>query len=112
MRILIFSDLHGNWEALQTLQRAEPQPDAILFLGDIVDFGPDPKACLTWVRHNATIAVRGNHDHAAAYGVCCQCPDEYHDLAASTREHGWRVLNEDDLTYLAELPLSQTVDLG
>ncbi|NOR84421.1 MAG: metallophosphoesterase, partial [Ardenticatenales bacterium] len=40
MRILIFSDLHANWEALLWMQRAEEQPDAILFLGDAVGYGP------------------------------------------------------------------------
>ena len=50
MKIIIFSDLHANWEALSALQRAESQPDAVLFLGDVVNFGPDPKRCLDWVR--------------------------------------------------------------
>ena len=68
MKIIIFSDLHANWEALSALQRAESQPDAILFVGDVVNFGPDPQRCLDWVRANATAAVRGNHDHAVAFG--------------------------------------------
>ncbi len=54
MKIIIFSDLHANWEALSALQRAESQPDAILFMGDVVNFGPDPQGCLDWVRANVT----------------------------------------------------------
>jgi predicted phosphodiesterase len=34
MRILLIADVHANWEALLSLQRAEPQPDAVLFAGD------------------------------------------------------------------------------
>ncbi|MFQ6058033.1 MAG: metallophosphoesterase family protein [Anaerolineae bacterium] len=112
MKILIFSDLHGNWEALQALQAAESRPDALLFLGDVVGFGPDPKACLAWVRRNATYAVRGNHDHAVARRVDCRCSPEYHDLSVASREHTWRALNEADLQYLGSLPLEETVTLG
>ena len=43
MRIIIFGDLHANWEALLALQQAEPQPDLVLCLGDTVGYGPDPK---------------------------------------------------------------------
>ncbi len=50
MRILIFADLHANWQALLSLQRAEKQPDAIFFLGDAVGYGPDPATCLAWLR--------------------------------------------------------------
>ncbi len=43
-----------------------PSPTRILFLGDIVGYGPDPAACIQWVRANATVAVQGNHDYGLA----------------------------------------------
>jgi predicted phosphodiesterase len=52
-RLIIFSDLHANWEALLALQQAEPHPEAVLCLGDIVGYGPDPKLCLDAV-HSLT----------------------------------------------------------
>ncbi|HEX9077606.1 MAG TPA: metallophosphoesterase family protein, partial [Anaerolineae bacterium] len=58
MRILIFSDLHSNLEALVALHAVEKPPDALFFLGDMVGYGPDPAACLGWVRAHATHAVR------------------------------------------------------
>ena len=47
MKIILFSDLHANWQALSALQQAESEPDAILFAGDIVNFGPEPQRCET-----------------------------------------------------------------
>src|SRR5574341_1571124 len=64
MRILLIADVHANWEALLSLQRAEPQPDAVLFAGDAVGYGPDPANCARWLRTQATDAVRGDCDDA------------------------------------------------
>lgn len=112
MRVLIFSDLHAHWEALLWMQRAETQPDAILFLGDIVGYGPDPAACIQWVRANVTTAVQGNHDYGLANNVCGGTPIEVHDLALATQAYAWNVLRADDIDYLRRLPQQQTVTLG
>ncbi len=63
-RIIIFGDLHANWEALLALQQAEPRPEVLLCLGDIVGYGPDPKLCLDSIRDNATHLIGGQHDRA------------------------------------------------
>jgi putative phosphoesterase len=112
MRILIFSDLHAHWEALLWMQRAETKPDAILFLGDIVGFGPDPAACIQWVRANATVAVQGNHDYGLANNTCGGTPIEVHDLALATQSHAWKVVHANDIGYLRGLSQQQTVTLG
>src|SRR3990172_6429545 len=61
-RIIIFGDLHANWEALLALQQAEPRPDVVLCLGDVVGYGPDPQRCLDTVRASATHLIAGWHD--------------------------------------------------
>lgn len=67
MRFLILSDIHANWEALQAvLAHAEGKYDRILCLGDIVGYGADPDVVTEWVRQNAEITIRGNHDKACA----------------------------------------------
>lgn len=112
MRVLIFADLHGNGEALAALQAAEPRPDQLFFLGDAVGYGPDPQACVSWLRGNATYAVRGSHDQALISGSDVSVPVDYRELAEATLDHARRVLRPDDLAYLAGLPASQTVELG
>ena len=37
MKVLIVSDIHGNWPALQAVLAAEPDADHILCPGDLVD---------------------------------------------------------------------------
>lgn len=67
MRYLILSDIHGNWEALQSvLAHARSNYDRILCCGDLVGYGADPDAVTEWVRDNVASIVRGNHDKVAA----------------------------------------------
>ncbi len=112
MKILVFSDLHGNFDALQALQAVESKPDAILFAGDIVGYGPEPKLCLSWISANATCVVRGDHDEGVANDVPSRCPPELQDLSQATGAYTRRMLNQADLDYLRGLALEQTVDLG
>ncbi len=104
MRVLVISDVHGNIVALNEVLK-EPH-DAVIFAGDIVDYGPDPKECLDKIRKVALFSVRGNHDNAAGLGVDCNCSPAMHSLSVETRKFTRSVLNEEKLNYLASLPLS------
>ncbi|MCL4488148.1 MAG: metallophosphatase family protein [Chloroflexi bacterium] len=112
MRILIFSDLHANLEALSALHQVEQPPDALFFLGDAVGYGPDPTACVAWLRASATRAVCGDHDHATVTHSDFASPPEYVDLAIATREHTLRQLKPAALAYLAALPTTALVEMG
>jgi predicted phosphodiesterase len=48
MKTAFISDIHANIEALQAvLADIEPRGvDRIMCLGDVVNYGPDPAACL------------------------------------------------------------------
>ncbi len=111
MKVLIFGDLHGNFDALQALQAVESKPDVVLFLGDIVGYGPEPQPCLSWIRSNATHAVRGDHDDSAARDVPCRCPTELEVWSEADRAYARMMLREDDLDYLGDLPLEVTYDV-
>jgi len=68
LRYAIVSDIHSNIEALDAVfARIEPS-DAVLCLGDIVGYGPNPNECLARVRERAAATVLGNHDVAAIDG--------------------------------------------
>ena len=66
MKLLILSDIHGNWPALEAVIQAEGSWDAVAFCGDVVDYGPHPLQCVRWVARHAEYRVRGNHDGALA----------------------------------------------
>lgn len=101
MRILVVSDIHSNWTALQAL--AEPH-DFCICLGDIVDYGPEPAPCVDWVRRSVQLAVRGNHDHGAAQNVVTQGQTGFRYLSGVTRPLTRRRLQRDDLRFLGSLP--------
>lgn len=104
MRLLILSDIHGNWPALQAVLEAEPDPDGVLFCGDVVDYGPLPVECLRWVATHATRAVRGNHDNAVALGLDCQCMGSFREYSVATRAWHQTLLSEADREFLRSLP--------
>jgi putative phosphoesterase len=101
MRLLIVSDIHANWPALQAIQE---RADVVVCLGDIVSYGPNPRECLAWVRERAVHVVRGNHDTALAYKAESGAAAFKRELALVTLERHRRLLDEEDLSWLRALP--------
>ncbi len=67
MRYAVFSDVHGNLEALETVlaDAGRQRADVYLCLGDTVGYGPDPNECASRVESLGGPALVGNHDLAA-----------------------------------------------
>jgi len=67
--IAIISDIHSNLEALMAVldDIADRSVERIVCLGDVVGYGPDPRACLDLVMDKAEVTIMGNHDFAAMY---------------------------------------------
>lgn len=65
-RIGFISDIHGNLEALEAVIADSEFVgcDAMVCLGDVIGYGPDPGACLDLVAQNCDVMIRGNHDEA------------------------------------------------
>ena len=101
MRIAIVSDIHGNFDALSAVPR---DYDQLWVLGDLVNYGPEPKPVIDFVRANATLVLRGNHDHAVGRHQDPRCAPPYKPLAEETMVYTERILSDDDKRYLAELP--------
>ena len=104
MKLLIVSDLHGNFAATEAVLVAEPQHDAVVFCGDVVDYGPQPVECLHWLTENADYAVRGNHDNAVAFNVDCQCMGTFRTYSVATRAWHRTLLDQSDYEFLRQLP--------
>ena len=68
-RFLVFGDIHGEWDKLVSLL-AQVQPDygqdEIVFLGDYVDRGPEPKHVLDYImglpKGDNIHLLQGNHE--------------------------------------------------
>ena len=64
-RLLLVSDIHGHFAALQhAVRRAgfSSSRDRLIVLGDMVDRGPDSRMVVRWIRDHATRVIRGNHE--------------------------------------------------
>ena len=109
MRILLVSDVHGNWPALEAIRE---EHDVCLFLGDLVDYGCEPVPCIDWVRRHANHAVRGNHDHGAAQSVFIQGASGFRYLTAATRPLTCELLSPEDRRFLADMPTTVALTLG
>ena len=68
MRYLVFSDIHGNVEALEGIieEIDSSRPDITVSLGDVVGYGASPGECIDIVDEYAQIRIGGNHDLVAA----------------------------------------------
>ena len=69
MRILIISDIHANFTALEAVVADAGEFDATWCLGDLVGYGPDPNECIERIAQLPNLqCIMGNHD-AAAVGI-------------------------------------------
>ncbi len=114
MKWLLLSDTHSNLEALEAVL-AEADFDRIAFLGDAVDYGPDPEAVVDILKDAAGksgVLVQGNHDEGVA------TPPEEFDaawwspVATDTMGYSRERLQKPHLDFLAKLPATAEVDLG
>ena len=104
MRYAVFSDIHGNLEALETVlaDAARHRPEAYACLGDVVGYGPDPNECVARVRSLGGDVIAGNHDRAAAGGTALEV---FGPLARAAIEWTMSVLSDETRRFLASLPL-------
>ncbi|MFA9454631.1 MAG: metallophosphoesterase [Candidatus Aminicenantaceae bacterium] len=104
MRYFIFTDIHGNQEAFQSLLRFAKRRkiDHYLFMGDMVGYGASPNEVIDKLQALKPINMtRGNHDKA----VCCELDSvqTFNPIAASailwTREN----LTPDNMDYITQM---------
>ena len=103
MKIAILSDIHGNLEALTALPE---KFDELWVLGDLVNYGPDPAAAIEFVRANASLVVRGNHDHAIGFGEDPRCSPPFREMAEAMMKYTNSVLTDSQKEFLRDLPVA------
>ncbi len=102
MKILIVSDIHANLEALEAVL-AEAH-DEMLVLGDLVNYGPNPREVVDLIRLNASLVVQGNHDYAISAGADPQCSQAFRKMARAMQDYTEPLLNADQRAFLSGLP--------
>ncbi len=97
----IFSDIHGNFDALRVVSQELAEDDFLIVLGDVVGYGAEPELCVQWVKERKAQVILGNHE-ACLLG---KMPLSWFNPAAAqaimwTKEH----LSGGSLSFLEGLP--------
>lgn len=110
MKVLILSDIHGNWPALEAVLAAEPAADQILCLGDLVNYGPQPAQCVAWAMQltSPNRIIQGNHDRAFGLGNVPRCASANRQLAEAMQSATYSLLTSEMKQFLARLQPLQT----
>jgi putative phosphoesterase len=102
VKIVIISDIHGNFDALSALPE---QYDELWVLGDLVNYGPQPKEVVDLVIAKAILIVRGNHDQSIGYGDDPRCSPRFREMAQATGGFTRDVLTPEQKLHLRSFPL-------
>lgn len=103
MRYLIFTDIHGNLEALiSVLEFAKKKSiEHYLFLGDLVGYGADPGEVIHKIQNIKSISmIRGNHDKAVAN---INTLEGFNSIAAAAIVWTRGNLSDENMNFLAQL---------
>lgn len=104
MRILVVSDIHANYEALEAVLTDAGDVDETWCLGDVVGYGPDPNLCVEIIRERPNLTcLLGNHD-AALLGRMPLAA--FNGEARRSLDLQSRVLTADNIEFLQSLPES------
>ena len=108
MKHLIFSDVHGNLEALEAVlsHATDAGVGFYICLGDIIGYGADPNECVNAVKTLPAYAcVKGNHDAAVVN------PRErsfFHSVALEGVRYTDATLTDENRKFIEELPYVYT----
>lgn len=68
LKTAIFSDIHGNLQALEAILKDAKEQGVQNFacLGDVVGYGPSPADCISKIQEIGCVCIKGNHDDDAS----------------------------------------------
>lgn len=102
MKTLVISDVHANLDALNAVLESAGEVDAVLCLGDIVGYGPDPNECIERLSTLPNLTcIMGNHD-AAALGLIDI--DTFNKEARQSSRWTQKTLTSEHMAFLRKLP--------
>jgi predicted phosphodiesterase len=106
MRIIIISDIHSNYVALETILAVAGSYDQLWNLGDTIGYGPRPNECVAAMEH-ASVMIAGNHDLACLGKVDLS---DFNPDARTANIWNGNQLEPDYRTLLEALPPERNVN--
>jgi len=104
-RIVVFSDIHANLQALKAVLKDidDLKVDREYCCGDLVGYGAHPNECIELVRERDCPIVAGNHDHAALLKTDISY---FNDVAKTAVLWTKEVLTPENTEFLDSLPMT------
>lgn len=104
MRYAIFSDVHSNLEAFESVLTAyqNEKIDRYLCVGDIVGYNANPKECLKIIKDREITTVAGNHDWASTEKFSL---DYFNPNAKSAIVWTKKIIDLQEISFLNSLDL-------
>lgn len=105
MKIAILSDIHANLEAFEVVSAdlLVRKPDAVICLGDLIGYGPDPERVVKKVAELGFLVILGNHEAA----FTSRKAREWMNFQAKENNMVTEaMLSEESLAYCRSLPRS------
>lgn len=110
MKVAIFSDIHGNREALISIIKDIKKEGIkkIICLGDTIGIGPNPKECMDIIVDNNIKMVLGNHELYFIKGT--QIDDEMGD--GEIKHQNWikNQITDRQKQYLEKCNMTYEID--
>ncbi|HYA48967.1 MAG TPA: metallophosphoesterase family protein [Burkholderiales bacterium] len=109
MRYMIFTDIHGNVEALNAVLKAiqKKRIDHYIFLGDLVGYGASPNEVIQKIQTLRPMSIiRGNHDKAVSGLDSVQT---FNPIAASAIYWTKKTITRKNLDFLSRLKQSPEI---
>jgi predicted phosphodiesterase len=112
MAIAVFSDIHGNLEALEAIlkdiRKRRRKIKDTYFLGDAITFGPDSSKCLKLLQEYNVKCVVGNHEqriikYDKTVGAMTHAGIKH-------MEYIYHSLDNEDIRFIKSMPLERTLD--
>lgn len=99
MRTIVISDAHGHPSLIENAVRHAGDFDRLVFAGDALDIGPDPRGVLRLLEEYGAECLIGNHDACALLGIRIHPQDEVSFTIANENRDwmmSWDVITEVD----------------
>ena len=109
MKVGIISDIHSNYEALQSVltHLTKRGVEKILCAGDLVGYNNKPNEVVSEAMKRNILSVKGNHDRAVAEN------DNFmgNSVAQKGLKHNNKVITSDNRSFLQDLPQQRRLDV-
>jgi putative phosphoesterase len=114
MRIAVMSDIHGNFEAFSAIMSAieTEDIDEIIFLGDLVLKGPEPKDCFQFMKQiKPYIWLKGNTDDWFDLKENENIESKYGKESYEYYNYAKKELSNNNLRFLTRLPEKDSFEI-